>query len=117
MRLLFDQNLSAKLCELLANEFPESAQVRGLGLERASDREIWDYAAAHGFAIVTQDADFANLAAHLGGPQKVIWLRCGNQPTRNIERLLRHHADAIAALWDDRDKSILEVLATELDAE
>jgi predicted nuclease of predicted toxin-antitoxin system len=26
----------------------------------------------------------------------VIWLRCGNQPTTIIEKLLRDHAEAIA---------------------
>jgi predicted nuclease of predicted toxin-antitoxin system len=28
----------------------------------------------------------------------MIWLRCGNAPTNTIERLLRTHSQAIAAL-------------------
>ena len=40
MKLLFDQNLSFKLCEQLASLFPESSHVRLLGLEKADDRAL-----------------------------------------------------------------------------
>ena len=50
MKLLFDQNLSFKLCPALADLFPGSSQVRLLGLERADDRTIWEYAKANHFA-------------------------------------------------------------------
>jgi len=47
--------------------------------------------------LVSLDADFADMATLYGSPPKVIWLRCGNQPTSVIEKLLRNHAEAIAA--------------------
>ena len=53
MKLLFDENLSFRLCERLEGLFPGSAQVRPSGLGEADDRTIWDYAAAHGFTIVS----------------------------------------------------------------
>jgi predicted nuclease of predicted toxin-antitoxin system len=62
VKLLFDQNLSFKLCARLADLFPGSSQARLLGLDRADDRTLWDHAAAQGFALVTQDADFAEMA-------------------------------------------------------
>jgi predicted nuclease of predicted toxin-antitoxin system len=58
MKLLFDQNLSFKLCRQLADIFPDSDQVRLLGLAEADDREIWEYATAHDFILVSQDARF-----------------------------------------------------------
>jgi predicted nuclease of predicted toxin-antitoxin system len=69
MRLLFDQNLSFKLCRQLADLFPGSTQVRLLGLSEADDRALWQYAKANGFVIVSQDADFAEMAA-LHGPRR-----------------------------------------------
>jgi predicted nuclease of predicted toxin-antitoxin system len=96
MKLLFDQNLSFKLCRLLNDLFPDSSQVRLLGLERADDRAIWDYAKANGFVLITFDADFVEMAALLGPPPKIIRLRCGNQPTAIIEEILRGHASVIA---------------------
>lgn len=96
MKLWFDQNLSFKLCRQLFDVFPGSNQVRAIGLAQADDREIWQYAKANDFILVSQDADFADMAMIYGPPPKVIWLRCGNQPTDAIERRLRDHADAIA---------------------
>ena len=37
MKLLFDQNLSFKLCALLADLFPGSKSVRELGLDKSDD--------------------------------------------------------------------------------
>jgi predicted nuclease of predicted toxin-antitoxin system len=39
-----------------------------------------------------------------------IWLRCGNQPTNAIEKLLRDHAQAIAAFEQDPIATCLEIL-------
>ena len=71
----------------LAAEFPGSEQVITAGLATADDRAVWVYAAAHGLAVVSKDADFAQLSAVLGPPPKVIWLRIGNGPTRAAESL------------------------------
>ncbi|HET6382849.1 MAG TPA: DUF5615 family PIN-like protein [Armatimonadota bacterium] len=38
MKLVFDQNLSFNLCPRLADLFPDSSQVRLVGLDRADDR-------------------------------------------------------------------------------
>ncbi len=58
MKLLFDQNLSYRLPELLKTLYPDSAHVSSIGLRDASDSEIWDYAKEHGFVIVSKDSDF-----------------------------------------------------------
>ena len=89
--------------------FKEGAQVRALGLDQASDNDIWEFARREGFAIVTLDADFADLAALRGAPPKVVWLRCGNQPTAIVERLLRDHAALIASFLASDDAACLEL--------
>lgn len=38
MKLLFDQNLSFKLCQLIADLFPEAHHVGLLGLSEVGDR-------------------------------------------------------------------------------
>ena len=50
------------------------------------------------------------MAALYGPPPKVIWLRCGNQPTLVIERIFRDHAQAIAAFEQDATATCLEIL-------
>lgn len=109
MKLLFDQNLSFRLCERLSDLFPGSSQVRLLGLDRADDRRIWEHAKAGGFAVVTQDADYAEMAALLGPPPKVVWLRGGNQPTQAIEQTLRSRALILEAFDQDPEAACLEI--------
>jgi predicted nuclease of predicted toxin-antitoxin system len=41
------------------------------------------------------------MAALLGPPPKVIWLRSGNQSTASVEETLRHHAEAIGLFEKD----------------
>ncbi len=98
---LFDQNLSFKLGRQLADAFPDSNQVRLIGMEEAEDRAIWEYAKTNGFILVSQDVDFADMATLYGPPPKVIWLRCGNQPTHAIEQRLHDHVEAIAMFAED----------------
>jgi predicted nuclease of predicted toxin-antitoxin system len=68
MKLLFDQNLSFKLCRALADLFPESTQVRLVA--DATDRAVWNYAKINGFALISLDSDFAEMATFLGPPPK-----------------------------------------------
>ena len=109
MKLLFDQNLSSKLCDHVADLFPDSTHVRLVGLSEADDRIICEHAKAGGFAIVSLDGDFAEMAAFLRSPPKVIWLRTGNQSTAKISILLRRHADLIEAFGNDANMACLEI--------
>ncbi len=109
MRLLLDQNLSFKLCARLTDLFPQSSQARLLGLSEASDAELWDRARVRGYVLVTHDADFAEMAALKGPPPKVIWLRCGNQNTDRVERLLREAHETIEAFGRDTEAACLEL--------
>ena len=75
MKFLFDQNLSWRLPSILEDIFPESLHVREIGFNEAQDIEIWEYAKADGFAIVSKDTDFQQRSLLLGHPPKVVWLR------------------------------------------
>lgn len=85
----------------LADLYPGSNHVYTLQLDTASDREIWEYAQAVGFSIVTKDADFSDLCMLLGFPPKIIWIRRGNCRTAEIEAMLRRHHAGIEALDGD----------------
>jgi predicted nuclease of predicted toxin-antitoxin system len=105
--LLFDQNLSPRLVDRLADIYSGSVHVSTIGLGAALDRIVWEYTRQHDYIIVTKDADFSELSLLLGFPPKIIWIRRGNCSTRDIEILLRENRDAIAALSDDLDTGIL----------
>lgn len=109
MKLLFDQNLSRKLANRLADIFPDASHVQFHALTDADDSEIWEFAKTQGFCIVTQDADFAERSHLYGSQPKVIWLRCGNTPTINVEAILRSGVEAIQDLIDSATVDCLEL--------
>jgi predicted nuclease of predicted toxin-antitoxin system len=109
VKLLFDQNLSHRLLSTLQKDYPDSQHVRNVGLEEASDEVVWQYAAQHGFTILTKDADFHQRSFLFGYPPKVIWLRCGNCSTATIEHLLRSRREDVAQFVADRESAFLVI--------
>jgi len=95
MKLLLDENLSRRLVPFLQNQYPGTIQVVSAGLEQAGDREIWQYARAGGFVIVSRDSDFLELAAMLGHPPQVIRLGTPNQSKATTLKLLLDNQDLI----------------------
>ena len=95
MKLLFDQNISFRLLKQIIDIFPESKQVRELGLENSTDSEIFEYAKRNDYAIVTFDSDFCDLNIMKGSPIKIIWIRTGNVTTKNLEDLIRDKHESI----------------------
>jgi predicted nuclease of predicted toxin-antitoxin system len=80
VKLLFDENRSRRMVPLIALYYPGSLQVALLGLEQASDSEIWAYTREHDFIFVSKDSDFVDWSALSGQPPKVILLKTGNRP-------------------------------------
>ena len=66
MKLLLDQNLSRNLVGRLHSSYPDSTHVALVGLAMASDREVWEYARERGYALVSKDSDFRQLAFMYG---------------------------------------------------
>lgn len=109
MKLLFDQNLSRFLVECVGSEFKGSLHVIELGLDQATDREIWNWAGEHGFTIVSKDSDFHDLAASSIPPPKAIWLRVGNASTEQIEQLLNANSRHILRFEEEERESLLVI--------
>ncbi|MBE0645509.1 MAG: DUF5615 family PIN-like protein [Bacteroidetes bacterium] len=107
MKLLLDQNLGFRLVASLDVTFPGTSHVRILGMESASDDEIWGYAAANGYAILTKDSDFHHKSLLLGAPPKVIHLRTGNCSTNTILGLFEQSGAIISAFLVDMEESLL----------
>jgi predicted nuclease of predicted toxin-antitoxin system len=107
MKLLFDQNLSWRLCTHLADIYPESDHVRNCRLSESEDLDIWEYAKALDLVIVTKDIDFQQRSLLYGAPPKVVWLRVGNCKVSTIEELLRKHSVSIHTFHLDTKKSYL----------
>ena len=110
MKLLLDANLSWRSTSVLSDHFGECVHVNKTELPKpAKDTEIWNYAAANGYSIVTQDSDFLNLFEARGFPPKVILLRAGNMDRRMAEEILIQAKSSIFDL-ENSDCGLLEIL-------
>jgi predicted nuclease of predicted toxin-antitoxin system len=107
MKLLLDENISPKLAVTLSDIYPDSAHVRQFGLTHKTDLEIWNFAKANGFAIVSKDSDFNHFSLLWGHPPKVIFARLGNCTTRQVAELLRTSSVLIHTFNEDPNESIL----------
>ena len=107
MKLLFDENLSPSLIEVLANEYAGSAHVRNVGLRGGDDGRIWGYAREFGFAIVSKDTDFRERSFVEGFPPKIIWLDVGNAGTTAITELLRRERRRVENFERQEEASLL----------
>jgi len=88
MKILLDKNISFRAAKRLREVWPETHQVRELGLENKSDMEIWGFAKTHGYTILTFDSDFLDISNLHGSPPKIIWLRFGNRSTQELTEIL-----------------------------
>lgn len=113
MKLLFDENLSPRLVDLLRDIYPGSTHVGLAGRRGATDAEVWELAARNDLVIVSKDNDFRQMSFLRGAPPWVVWLAIGNAGTSAIERLLRRRTGAIEAFASDPEASLLILELTE----
>lgn len=94
-----DNHLSPALADWISAEFGEPcAQVRDLGLARASDKDIFDAARQAASVLITKDRDFAELVTRLGPPPAIVLLSIGNTSNAYLRSMLRDQLAAALAL-------------------
>lgn len=76
MKLLLDENLSYRIVSALQDTYPDSTQVRLVGLERVDDHSIWQLAKKNDYVIVTKNDDF-----HVISEQRFPRIPATNLPT------------------------------------
>jgi predicted nuclease of predicted toxin-antitoxin system len=92
VRLLFDENLSERLLQPLAELFPASAHIGNLTHAGTTDRHLWDLARSGAFILTTRDEDFVGMSVLQESPPKVLWLNVGRSRNAVIAALLQSHA-------------------------
>ncbi len=107
MKLLLDEKLSHRLVAAIQSDFPGSTNVRDVGLQRAEDATIWEFAREHGYMIVSKDADFHQRSFVYGHPPKVVWLRVGNCITKQVAGTLQRHVEDLRAFAQDEESAFL----------
>lgn len=110
MRLLFDENLSWRLVEMVKVKFPNCVHISDTTLKQPpSDIAIWKYCAENNLIIVTNDDDFFHLLQVKGFPPKVVLLKIGNAKTQTIADTLMQHYEDIRKLAANDKLGLIEI--------
>ena len=73
--------------------------ARALGLRDAEDETIFQATREAGAVVVSKDNDFLDLLERYGPPPKVIWVTCGNTPSRRMRSVLRQKLRPAGRCW------------------
>lgn len=111
MKLLLDENLSRRIVPFLQAAFPGSSQVALLGLEGATDAEVWQYAKDNGFVIVSRDSDFQERSLIAGHPPQVVWLKIPNRSKTVVLNILLDHCAEIEHALAAENLACVEIQA------
>jgi predicted nuclease of predicted toxin-antitoxin system len=95
LSLLFDNNLSFKLPQLLDHVFPNSVHVVDIEMQNMPDIDIWQFAKKGKLTIVTKDKDFYHLSSTFGSPPKLIWILLGNCKIEDTIKILERNQKEI----------------------
>jgi predicted nuclease of predicted toxin-antitoxin system len=107
MKLLLDENLSDRIINKIIDLYPNSQQVKTLGLINTDDALIWEFAKFNSFVIVSKDSDFYQRSLLYGHPPKFIYLRIGNSSTSRVVQILRDSFHTIMEFYNSETESIL----------
>ena len=108
MRFLVDTNLPPALASALVVLGHEATHTRDHGLERATDRAIWQHAMGANACIVTKDEDFVLLKTSVPTGPHIVWVRIGNAVRRILLQRLVVVWPAVVAKLDQGD-TVVEV--------
>ena len=109
MKLLLDENLSRRLVPFLQHDYPDSSQVVLLGMESATDKDVWQRARDEAYVIVTRDADFQELSLVWGQPPKVIRLKTLNQSRSATLKILLENRTVMEDALITQDLASIEI--------
>ncbi len=99
MKFIVDNQLPIALARFLASRGCDCQHVAEIGLERASDAEIWRFATTHGGVVIGKDEDFLYFANRPQTKARFLWIRLGNCRTHAL-------LAAINSLWSRIEKSL-----------
>lgn len=107
MKLLLDENISARIVKYLIQDFPDSNHIDYLKMQGCTDTIIWDFAKLHDYIIVSKDNDFRQRSFLHGTPPKVIWLSVGNNGTQVIKDLILYNTQKIHNFCTSKEEGLL----------
>jgi len=101
VNFLVDNQLPEALGRILKAHGHRSGHVLDLRMDEASDLEIWNYAAAGNWIVVSKDDDFLHLANRQGETGRLLWVRIGNCRKQTLLRAFERELPRVVRAFDE----------------
>jgi predicted nuclease of predicted toxin-antitoxin system len=101
VKFLVDNQLPEALCRFLNEHGHESGHILDLNMDEASDLEIWNYAAADNWIVVSKDEDFLHLANRHDDAGKLLWVRIGNSRKQTLLQAFERELPGVVRAFDE----------------
>jgi predicted nuclease of predicted toxin-antitoxin system len=101
LKFLVDNQLPDALCRFLNARGHESGHVLELHMDETSDLEIWNYAVAGNWIVVSKDEDFLHLANREGDPGKLLWVRIGNSRKQMLLQAFERELPGVVQAFEE----------------
>ena len=112
MKFWIDGQLSPALAPWLNDTFNVQAfSLEWLGLQRASDKDIFFSAREANAVVITKDQDFVHLLNQLGPPPQVVWVTCGNTSNAQMRESLQQNFQKVL-LHLQSGEPLIEITST-----
>lgn len=91
-------------------EFPGAIHVSTVDMLCAPDHEIWEYAKANDFTIITKEDGFLAIAQRNGPPPKLIMIELGKRSNLEIATRLEASSVELAELAANTKAGIIKLV-------
>jgi predicted nuclease of predicted toxin-antitoxin system len=78
VKFLVDNQLPVALAHFLNSQGLDCQHVHEVGLDEATDAQIWNHVVTQQIVVITKDEDFVYFANQTQPTAQVVWVRLGN---------------------------------------
>jgi predicted nuclease of predicted toxin-antitoxin system len=106
VKFLIDNQLPPALARIIGRELgSEAVHVADVGLQEATDAQLWEYASAAGLILISKDEDFVDMV--LNNPTaSLVWVRVGNCRRDFLLDVFRRAWPRILERLNNRDRFV-----------
>ena len=106
MRFLVDNQLPIQLARFLLGRGHDAVHVAEVGLDEASDKEVWELATREGRVVVSKDEDFFFLAHRPEDQGALLWIRLGNCRKAALVEAFEGALDKVVAAFESGQRVV-----------
>lgn len=100
MKFLVDHQLPLQLVKYLRRRGHECTHVMDVGLDKATDHDLWEHCRRNNLVLISKDEDFVYLSSRQVDAVQLLWVRLGNCRNEELIKAFERVHDRLAAAFE-----------------